>query len=59
MKIKLEIRSIVFCSIGAVFGLVVGMEVIDSLLTAPAKKLGFVCIWFSFAFSLYLLNRDF
>jgi len=58
MKIKMEFRSIIFCSIGAVFGLVFGMEVIDELLTAPAKKLGFVCIWFSFAFSLFLLNRD-
>ena len=36
-----------------------GLEVIDDLLTPPQKKLGFVCIWFSFAFALFLLNRSF
>ena len=34
-----------------------GLEVIDQLLSPPQKKLGFVCIWFSFAFALFLLNR--
>ena len=34
-----------------------GLEVIDDLLDAHEKKLGFVCIWFSFAFALFLLNR--
>ena len=27
------------------------------MLTPPVKKLSFVCIWFSFAFALFLLNR--
>jgi hypothetical protein len=31
--------------------------VIDDLLTNNVKKLGFVSIWFSFAFALFLLNR--
>lgn len=77
MKIKLEWHSIIFCSFGALFGMVFGklfvttqtqcqshvansiqgLEVIDDLLTPPVKKLGFVCIWFSFAFALFLLNR--
>ena len=30
---------------------------IDPLLSSDEKKLGFVSIWFSFAFALYLLNR--
>ena len=34
-----------------------GLEIVDDLLSPPQKKLGFVCIWFSFAFSLFLLNR--
>jgi hypothetical protein len=34
-----------------------GIEVIDDLLSDPIKKLAFVSVWFSFAFSLYLLNR--
>jgi hypothetical protein len=28
------------------------------LLSPPIKKLGFVCIWFSFAFALFQLNRQ-
>lgn len=37
--------------------MIVGLEVIDPLLTPPFKKMGFVCIWFTFAFALFLLNR--
>ncbi|XP_023344386.1 uncharacterized protein LOC111713685 isoform X2 [Eurytemora carolleeae] len=58
MKIKLEYNSILFCGIGATGGIILGIEVIDGLLSGPVKKLGFVCIWFSFAFSLFLLNRE-
>ena len=58
MKIKLEWHSIVFCSCGALFGMIFGLEVIDDLLDPPTKKLGFVCVWFSFAFALFLLNRQ-
>ena len=57
MQIQLEWHSIIFCSFGATFGMILGLEVVDSLLDPPTKKLGFVCIWFSFAFALYLLNR--
>ena len=58
MQITIEWHSIFYCSIGAVFGMIFGLEVLDSLLDEPTKKLGFVCIWFSFAFALYLLNRQ-
>ena len=34
-----------------------GLEVIDDLLSNNVKKLGFVSIWFSFAFALYIMNR--
>ena len=34
-----------------------GLEKVDAALTSEEKKLGFVCIWFSFAFALFLLNR--
>uniref|UniRef100_A0A0K2UXX6 Uncharacterized protein n=1 Tax=Lepeophtheirus salmonis TaxID=72036 RepID=A0A0K2UXX6_LEPSM len=56
MKIKLEYHSIIFCTLGSSFGMVFGLEVFDSMLSPPVKKLGFVCIWFSFAFALFLLN---
>jgi len=58
MKVKLEWHSLVFCSLGAVAGMVTGLEVVDKALSPPEKKLGFVCIWFSFAFALFLLNRE-
>merc|ERR1712025_508473 len=51
-------HSLIFCSTGAFAGMILGLEVIDDLLTPPQKKLGFVCIWFSFAFALFLLNRE-
>lgn len=58
MKIKLEWHSVAYCSFGAAFGMVFGLEYIDGLLSPPIKKLVFVCVWFSFAFALYLLNRQ-
>ena len=57
MRIQLEWRSIIFCSSGAVVGLILGLEFIDPALTPAQKKMGFVSIWFSFAFALFLLNR--
>jgi len=58
MQIKLEWHSILLCSLGGFFGMVLGLEVLDDMLDPPTKKLGFVCIWFSFAFALFLLNRQ-
>lgn len=58
MKVQLEWHSLVCCSLGAAMGMVFGLEVVDTALSPPEKKLGFVCIWFSFAFALFLLNRE-
>ena len=44
--------------LGGVFGMVFGLELIDPLLDPQTKKLSFVSIWFSFAFALFLLNRE-
>jgi len=52
MKIKLETHSLLFCSLGALGGMILGLEKVDAALTSEEKKLGFVCIWFSFALSL-------
>ena len=64
MKIKLEKHSIIYCSIGAFFGMIFGLEVLDTRteegydrIPPQAKKLGFVSIWFSFCAALFLLNR--
>ena len=56
MKVKLEYRSLIFCSFGAVIGQIFGQHLVDPYLTAPQKKIAFVSIWFSFAFALFLLN---
>ena len=57
MRVQLEWHSITFCSLGGIFGMIIGLEFIDHNLTPPQKKIGFVCVWFSFAFALFLLNR--
>jgi hypothetical protein len=57
MKIKLEWHSIIFCNIGGILGLIVGLEYLDPVLPDQVKKLIFVSVWFSFAFALFLLNR--
>ena len=57
MRVQVEWRSIAYCSVGGIFGVVVGLEWIDPRLTPPQKKMGFVSVWFSFAFALFLLNR--
>ncbi|KAL9960833.1 hypothetical protein ACROYT_G034338 [Oculina patagonica] len=57
MRVQVEMHSIIFCSLGGIVGMVIGLEFIDPNLTPPQKKMGFVCVWFSFAFALFLLNR--
>ncbi|KAJ7353840.1 hypothetical protein OS493_032115 [Desmophyllum pertusum] len=56
MRVQLEWHSIIFCSLGGIVGMAIGLEFIDPSLTPPQKKIGFVCVWFSFAFALFLLN---
>ncbi|XP_022801147.1 uncharacterized protein LOC111338868 [Stylophora pistillata] len=57
MHVQLEWHSITLCSIGGIFGMIIGLEFIDPQLTPAQKKMGFVCVWFAFAFALFLLNR--
>ena len=57
MRVQLEWHSIIFCSFGGLIGMAIGLEFIDPNLTPPQKKMGFVCVWFAFAFALFLLNR--
>ena len=56
MRVQLEWHSIILCSIGGLVGMAIGLEFIDPNLTPPQKKIGFVCVWFSFTFALFLLN---
>lgn len=57
MNVQVEYNSIAFCIVGSIGGSILGFHVIDKNLTPPQKKMLFVCIWFAFAFSLFLLNR--
>ncbi|XP_013381493.1 uncharacterized protein LOC106152450 [Lingula anatina] len=56
MQIHLEWHAILFSSLGGAVGIIIGLEYVSPLLTPPQKKLGFVCIWFTFAFALFFLN---
>lgn len=57
MRIDIEWHAIIVCSLGAVFGLLIGLEKVDPLVSPQSKKMFFVSVWFSFAFALFLLNR--
>lgn len=58
MEIKIEKKSLLYCSFDSIFGIIIGLEVLDEMLQPSLRKLGFVSIWFSFAFALFLLNMQ-
>lgn len=58
MGVMIEKRSFFVCSVGGLFGLIIGLEEIAPRMTPAQKKIGFVSIWFAFAFSLFWLNRN-
>ena len=37
--------------------MILGLEFVDPYVSAKVKKMIFVCVWFAFAFALFLLNR--
>jgi len=58
MGVRIEERSFTYSSVGGLFGIVIGLEEIAPRMSDPQKKIGFVSIWFAFAFSLFWLNRN-
>lgn len=56
MRVRTELNSLVFCSLGGIAGIIFGLEEVAPHLEPAYAKMYFVSIWFSFAFSLYLLN---
>ncbi|KAI0230460.1 hypothetical protein LSAT2_019207 [Lamellibrachia satsuma] len=56
-KIQVEYHSVVLCFTGGAIGALGGFYTVDVWLSPIQKKMGFVTIWFSFAFALFLLNR--
>ena len=57
MRVKIEYKSIIYCSIGGLFGIIICLQYISHHLQPAFSKMYFVSIWFSFAFSLFWLNR--
>merc|ERR1711881_775672 len=57
MNITVEWHSIIYCSIGGIFGMIFGLEVIMPVLPGAWAKMYFVSIWAAFAYTLYLLNK--
>jgi len=57
MRIKVEVHSLFYCSMGGIIGMIVGLKHVAPRLQPAYSKMYFVVIWASFAFSLYQLNR--
>ncbi len=57
MKVEVEWTALIFCSIGGVVGIIIGLDHVAPQLEPAYSKMYFVCIWFAFAWSLYYLNR--
>ncbi|KAI0213712.1 hypothetical protein LSAT2_001217 [Lamellibrachia satsuma] len=55
--IQVEWHSVFLCFAGGAVGALTGFHTLDVWLSGSQKKMGFVTIWFSFAFALFLLNR--
>jgi len=56
MNVKLEYKSLLYCTLGGTLGVIYGLEYVAPKLSPPFTKMYFVCVWFSFAVALYWLN---
>ncbi|CAG9534920.1 unnamed protein product [Cercopithifilaria johnstoni] len=56
--ILVEWHSILFSTIGAIFGVIFGLEIVDPLMAPAEKKMTFVSVFFSFAIALFILNSE-
>ncbi|KAG7154388.1 putative Sulfite exporter TauE/SafE-containing protein 1 [Homarus americanus] len=56
MKVHTERNALLYSFLGAFAGVIFGLEVVDPVLTPSMKKMGFVSIFFAFAFTLFLIN---
>ncbi|CAK5082818.1 unnamed protein product [Meloidogyne enterolobii] len=58
MRIQIEWRAIIFGTIGAIPGALIGFTLIEPLFNPQTEKMLFVSIWSSFAISLWILNCE-
>jgi len=56
MGVRVDRRAIVYCSIGGAAGVIFGLERVVPKLHPEYSEMYHVCIWFSFALSLFLLS---
>lgn len=57
MRVQVEMHSVVWATVGGLFGLILGLEEIAPRLEPAFSKMIFVCTWAAFALSLFWLNR--
>lgn len=58
MRVQKEVKAIVWCTFGGTIGMLIGLHAVAPMLPPAYSKMYYVAIWFSFAFSLYYLNRN-
>ncbi len=58
LRVPVSKRAVVFAGLGGMLGVVIGMTYISPLLAPAYTKIFFTSFWLSFAFALYLINRD-
>ncbi|XLS29690.1 sulfite exporter TauE/SafE family protein [Flavobacteriaceae bacterium M23B6Z8] len=57
LRIKIELKAILYASIGGLFGLILGSFFLLELFSNTITKLFFVSLWLSFGFALFLTNK--
>ncbi len=58
LKIRVDWRAIRTVTIGGIPGLLLGTFLVVPLISGPMTKIFFVSLWLSFAFALFLSNRN-
>ncbi|CAM9595932.1 unnamed protein product [Phaeothamnion confervicola] len=57
MGVQIDYRALFYGTVGGVAGIILGLELVVPRLEPPFAKMYFVCIWASFAASLFWLNK--
>jgi hypothetical protein len=58
LRITVEWRAFLCAGLGGALGVVLGLELVAPLLSAPHIKVFFVSFWLGFGAALYWINRD-
>lgn len=58
LRIAVEWRAIMYASIGGVFGVITGIDLVSPELASAYTKIFFVSFWLGFSTVLFLINRN-